>query len=168
MSKEYVVIFPQAYDAETLETHNKVLLVEKQKPEWQKGLFNLVGGKIEAGEGPIDAAIRELHEESGLVPIPHFDPFIAGTITGDFGVVYCVWLGVDANVKVQQGQDEVEHVAWYEWNELIDLQNKLIPNLKTIIPLMSCRVLGWNITDNYPNTNSDFKLEVSMPNGQFI
>lgn len=31
-----------------------------------KGLLEFPGGKIEAGESPVDAAIREVHEEVGL------------------------------------------------------------------------------------------------------
>lgn len=44
-----------------------VLLIVKERPDWQKGKFNGVGGKIEAGETPIDAMIREFREEAGLV-----------------------------------------------------------------------------------------------------
>jgi 8-oxo-dGTP diphosphatase len=43
-----------------------VLLVEKKKPKWQVGLLNGVGGKIEIGEGELDAMIRECKEETGL------------------------------------------------------------------------------------------------------
>lgn len=34
---------------------NNVVLLQKQKPNWQKGLWNGVGGKVESGEEPIDA-----------------------------------------------------------------------------------------------------------------
>lgn len=44
----------------------KVWLIEKLKPEWQKGLLNGIGGKIEEGELPLEAAYRELKEEAGL------------------------------------------------------------------------------------------------------
>lgn len=51
---------------------NNVILIEKLKPEWQRGLFNGVGGKIEHGETPHEAMIREFKEEAGL-SIPHWD-----------------------------------------------------------------------------------------------
>ncbi len=60
MKTEYVLTF--AFD-KRLES---VWLIEKQKPEWQKGCLNGIGGKIEEGESPMEAAIRELKEESGL------------------------------------------------------------------------------------------------------
>ncbi len=47
---------------------NRVLLILKNKPAWQKGKVNLVGGKIEPGEEPEQAAQRELKEETGLEP----------------------------------------------------------------------------------------------------
>lgn len=44
----------------------KVLLILKDRPVWQAGKYNGIGGKIELGEKPIDAMIRECYEECGL------------------------------------------------------------------------------------------------------
>jgi len=41
----------------------------KRHKEPYKGLYNLVGGKVEAGEGGLAAAYRELAEETGIVDI---------------------------------------------------------------------------------------------------
>lgn len=46
---------------------DNVLLIEKQRPEWQKGRLNGVGGKIEPGEADSSAMIREFAEETGLM-----------------------------------------------------------------------------------------------------
>jgi len=59
--KDYVVGF--RIDRES----QKVLLIEKQKPEWQKGLYNGIGGKVEAGESPAKAMVREFEEETGML-----------------------------------------------------------------------------------------------------
>ncbi|WP_404457629.1 NUDIX hydrolase [Sutcliffiella horikoshii] len=44
---------------------DKLLMCERLKNPY-KGLSNLVGGKIEDGEKGIDAAYRELHEETNI------------------------------------------------------------------------------------------------------
>lgn len=43
-----------------------VLLIQKTKPEWQKGRWNGIGGKVESDELPIHAMRREFQEETGL------------------------------------------------------------------------------------------------------
>jgi len=42
-----------------------VLMIRKNKPEWQKGKLNGIGGKIKEGETPLQAMVREFHEETG-------------------------------------------------------------------------------------------------------
>ena len=43
--------------------YSGVVLIEKTKPQWQAGLLNGIGGKVEPGESAFDAATRELREE---------------------------------------------------------------------------------------------------------
>lgn len=43
-----------------------VLLIQKQKPAWQKGKFNGIGGKIEPNENSLQAMRREFKEETGV------------------------------------------------------------------------------------------------------
>lgn len=45
----------------------RVVLVHKNRPKWQAGKFNGVGGKVEFGESPTQAMIREFAEEAGIV-----------------------------------------------------------------------------------------------------
>lgn len=45
-------------------TLEKVVLIQKRKPEFQHGKFNGVGGKIEEGETPAEAMKREFEEET--------------------------------------------------------------------------------------------------------
>ena len=56
---------------------SNVLLVEKQRPAWQVGRYNLPGGKIEEDETIHEAAIRELYEETGIMTS---ESHIMGTI----------------------------------------------------------------------------------------
>lgn len=47
---------------------SRVILIKKEKPVWQKGLYNAVGGKIESfDKSPADAMARECQEEINLV-----------------------------------------------------------------------------------------------------
>lgn len=56
--KSYVVCFAFTPDG-------KVILIRKNRPEWQAGKLNGVGGKIEEGESVHQAAVREFFEETG-------------------------------------------------------------------------------------------------------
>lgn len=62
-----------------------VLLIEKLKPEWQAGKYNGVGGKIEPGETPYEAMVREFQEEAALT-IPDWRQF--AKLRGAYYTVY--------------------------------------------------------------------------------
>lgn len=44
---------------------DKILMCKREKNPY-KGLYNLVGGKLEDGENELDGAYRELEEETGI------------------------------------------------------------------------------------------------------
>lgn len=66
MKIEYVVGIAFANDSQSKEPTDTVLLLKKTHPSWQAGRLNGPGGKIEAGESPVVAMIREFREETGL------------------------------------------------------------------------------------------------------
>lgn len=66
--KKYVVGFAFSHD------YTRVVLIRKNKPEWQAGYLNGVGGKIEDGEDFLEAMIREFKEEAGIL-IPRWKRF---------------------------------------------------------------------------------------------
>jgi 8-oxo-dGTP diphosphatase len=45
---------------------NRVALILKNKPKWQEGKYNGIGGKVEKGETAYDAMVREFEEEAGV------------------------------------------------------------------------------------------------------
>lgn len=51
------------------EGRDHVLLIQKRRPAWQFGRLNGIGGKIEAGETPLQAMARECEEEAGLTDL---------------------------------------------------------------------------------------------------
>lgn len=46
-------------------TRDKVILIKKNRPAWQKGLYNGIGGKVELPETCLQAIVREFEEETG-------------------------------------------------------------------------------------------------------
>jgi 8-oxo-dGTP pyrophosphatase MutT (NUDIX family) len=46
---------------------NQILMLERAKG-MMLGFWSVPGGMVDPGETPLEAAVRELHEESGLVP----------------------------------------------------------------------------------------------------
>lgn len=50
----------------------RVALIRKNKPKWQAGLLNGVGGKVEEGETYLQAMVREFCEETGVASEEHF------------------------------------------------------------------------------------------------
>lgn len=115
---------------------DRILLLRKLKPAWQKSLLNGVGGKVEPHEKPSTAMAREWYEESGsglIVPWKHFAhlKFVGGASVHFF--------------KAQSS--EPEHFELHgrkndvgERFEALPLDHALrrddvIPNLKWLIPL---------------------------------
>ena len=152
---EYVIVLPIRWNGGT--TDNNVLLVLKNKPAWQKGRLNLVGGKVEPGEAPHEAAVRELEEESGLRAIHDTDPdwggpALCGKIIGVDCVVYCFNCNVVTKdtkgneIPLKPRPGETEKVDWYQFWQIKD-DPRLMPNLKLIIPLLFMDSRGWTITD---------------------
>lgn len=141
-------------------TDHNVLLVLKDRPDWMKGRLNLVGGKIEAGETPIQAALRELKEESGLDAWDHpttgwGGPEVCGKLIGKDCIVHCVKCTVtftdQCQIKPREG--ETEKVEWFQFWQIKD-DPRLMPNLRVIIPLMFMDLKGWTITDKNSSLDS--------------
>lgn len=122
----------------------RVLLVKKDRPAWQKGCLNLLGGKIEEGETELETALRELKEESGLklYKKQHKDVKLMGAIVSNVNTVYCVSLPVDSSLALKPRKGETEKVKWYDWDDARK-DPRLIPNLLCIIPLIQSGVTGW-------------------------
>ena len=107
---------------------NKVLLVQKKRPEWQAGHWNGIGGKIEKDETPLLAMEREGHKETGHwgFGFQHAITFICPG-----GTVYVYRGNSDVSgIPYKQTEDELLQV----WN-LDSLPFTMMSNLKWIIPI---------------------------------
>lgn len=114
-----------------------ILLIQKTRPEWQKGLYNGVGGKVENfDKSSRHAMVREFQEKTGILTrnsdweelatlVSHND------IMGGTAIVYCYKL--QSNVIYQAKQQEQEE----EKPEIIKLENiysiPCTPNLPLLV-----------------------------------
>lgn len=161
---EYVIVFARPVNQHSLES---VLMCYRLKDDWQKGRFNLVGGKIHKGESVIDAALRELREEAGLKPATPGCEKLMGKVSGSWGTVYCVKITVPFDdPKPEPGEEGTQYVAWADWKEISN-SPLTIPHLRVILPLMSQGVTDWLIQDEGVTWKSDtheFKVTVKSDN----
>ena len=104
---------------------SKVLLINKNHPEWQRGHLNGIGGHIEKGENPIDAMKREFLEEAGV--ILEWRQFLL--VTGNDYELYCF---TTRNSEIEPKTTTDEIVSWYS---VRDLPLNILPGLEWIIPM---------------------------------
>lgn len=94
----------------------QVLLILKKNPEWQRGKWNGVGGKLEPGESARSAMAREFKEETGLeVPVDKWE-CIATRYRADDSRVYFYYTilpeGVDSDSLPDMGKDAEQASFW--------------------------------------------------------
>lgn len=111
-------------------TFKTVALITKNKPDWQKGKLNGIGGKIEGFELPMEAMEREFKEETGMT-IKEYEWTPLAKISGSDWVVYFFY-SWSTDIKDISSMEE-EKVALYDVTAIQDLDT--IPNLKWLIPM---------------------------------
>lgn len=131
-------------------TKKSVLLIRKAVPEWQKGLLNGPGGKIEPNETADEAVRREVCEETGI-DTQRWEFF--GTIEGGDWRVSCYRAFVRfgdysikaVNITTEGHREQVEIWDIDDLNR--PLAGRTIPNLKWLIPLAldSDRILSTGV-----------------------
>lgn len=127
----------------------KVLVVYKDRPAWQAGRINLPGGKVEPGESPVEAAVRELKEETGLDPLAGYQPELHGIVEGTKSRIYHVRLWVDSDQPICPREGETEKFEWAAWDSLL-VDRRLMPNLRVTVPLMRSgfpELRNWHVED---------------------
>lgn len=109
---------------------SQLVLIKKLNPTWQKGYYNGIGGKIEAGESSVRAMVREFKEETGVdILAEMWTRFAKIHRPNIYDVdVYFARSNLALNAKTV----EQEQVVLVKVN---NLPAKLIPNLKWLIPL---------------------------------
>ena len=109
---------------------SKVLLVEKNRPDWQKGKLNGVGGKIEPGEESSACIAREVFEETSLKTRPEDWTFVGEMKTADWRVdVYTMIHRGDLGDAKTVTDEKIE------WNSAKPLPERALSNLRWLVPL---------------------------------
>lgn len=125
---DYVVGFLFSHGA------TNVVLIRKERPDWQKSFLNGVGGKMYVGESPQRAISRECKEETGIVVWPSKWKLNLIFNSPRDGVSNCYFLSAFTNqaFKAKTMTDEEIIIAPVKF---LQINKKLIPGLNWIIPL---------------------------------
>ena len=110
---------------------DRVTLILKNRPEWQAGSYNAVGGKVEFGETPADAMKREFIEEAG-VDIDWEHRFTLEGSDYRYRVHWFSCHNTEAMAYLRTVTDEIVEVV-----ETYNMPENVIPNLWWIVPMMN-------------------------------
>lgn len=107
---------------------NTVALIEKNRPDWQKGRLNGLGGKIEYGESAVEAMIREFEEEGGVYT-KDWNEFC--NINGKTCQITCFW-AIGNILEVRMAEDQ--EIFLVDTRNLVENKN-ILPNVAWLIPM---------------------------------
>ena len=114
-----------------------VVLIEKQKPAWQKEKYNGIGGKIEDGETSYEAQKREFEEETGVLVIS-WNSYVI--VKGEDYTVEFFWAISPMWHECKTTTDE--QVEIIPLTELTDYP--IIENLNWLIPLAVDKITNFS------------------------
>jgi 8-oxo-dGTP diphosphatase len=110
--------------------HVLLIRIAEDRGAWA-GLYNGVGGHIEADENPYNAALREISEETGIIPL---ELRLCGVIVvhpgSSPGIGIHIFVGITDEIELKaspEGQPQ-----WIPINEIQDYA--LVEDLPKIIP----------------------------------
>lgn len=109
----------------------RIVLIKKNKPLWQKGLWNGIGGKMEPNESPEDCMVREFEEETGVL-IEDWDHFALLYRDNDFEL-FC--FRAFSNKLWKCRSVTAEKLVILDIKHLHYFYHRMIPNLEWIMPL---------------------------------
>ena len=125
--KRYVVGFLQ-------DRSGYVGLLRKDRPEWQAGMLNGIGGHVEPGETWMGAMEREAREEASLGLAISWECFAA--IKGDGWEMYCFRAEVDDVSRILPLNNDVgEEFESYPLWQVEGGALSTIPNLRWLVSM---------------------------------
>jgi 8-oxo-dGTP diphosphatase len=112
-----------------------VLLIHKNRPDWQKGKLNGPGGKLEENETPHECVSREINEETTLAISPEKWTLVAELFAPEWNVKFFGTVHASPTDAKTTTDEKVE------WISVKKLPENVIPNLQWLIPLCKNKLL---------------------------
>jgi ADP-ribose pyrophosphatase len=154
MVNDFFIIRRSPFVLVIAETISGVVLVRQYRPATERHYWALPAGFIDGNEGIINAASRELTEETGLVGqdfchVGTLDP-LPGYVSSAAHIVRCVV----PNIGVCQPiDDEIDHTDVRPWPEIIEMiREGHINEMQAVSALLLVKVA--NDENNPPKANS--------------
>ena len=115
---------------------NQVLLLQKSRPDWMKGLLNGIGGHVELNENPEDCMVREFKEETGIeTQKGQWHHFLNLTVHKEHFVQFYYLRSEVLDLK-----DYQTYYKYVKSDEPVDAyycdEFRVVPNLRWIIPMI--------------------------------
>ncbi len=124
---------------------------------WMYNRINLPGGKIEAGESTIQAAVRELKEEVNLEADPEMCELI-GTIHGVGWAIYTVLCPFSGPFQTDSSCCD-ERPVIRGLRQALSIGSNILPELRTIIPLCIAKQ-RWQMIVSTDRNDFHYTLQV--------
>ncbi|GER66089.1 ADP-ribose diphosphatase [Weizmannia acidilactici] len=147
-SKREVIKHPGAVAVLAVTKENKVVMVEQYRKAAERALIEIPAGKLEPGEDPLEAAMRELEEETGyacgkLEPITAF--YTSPGFADEWIRLYMA-TGLEKLEEPKAGDDdEFVDILEFSLDEVKGmLRSGKLCDAKTIIALQHWILLGEN------------------------
>lgn len=113
---------------------NRVLLVKQFRYAYNELLYEIPAGKLEKNEDPMEAALRELEEETGYRALNvRYLTNIYPTCGYSDEKIYLYLVDDVVEAKTNLDADEFIETNWFDLNEVLEMiRNGLIRDAKTI------------------------------------
>ena len=126
-----------------LDGDNNVLTVTQYRYVFQKAMLEIPAGKLEYGEDPYEAGLRELKEETGAVPGRYESLGTLIPSPGCYGETLYLYLARDLKMEQQHlDPDEFLNVERIPFDEMVRrCLDGEIEDAKTLVAVLKAKIL---------------------------